>query len=214
MDDETKMDRLLGGENSLSQPEKEELFEGVYAEVEPSESGEDGEGEKQKTAFSWTSYAAVAAAILLITVAAWGPLKELFMQSDSQFRARGTSIATYETVCLDSNNQKSPCRIGDRLVFKVTAPDFSHFAAFAKSENGLTIWYFPGEPSATSYKLANANKGVIDKGIKLSSPHKSGTYRVWGIFSEKPLKRSEIPPSILGDKTTNMKVVTKKFQIR
>jgi hypothetical protein len=214
MDDETKMDRLLGGENSLSQPEKEELFEDVYAEVEPSESGEDREGETQKTAPSWTSYAAVAAAVLLVTMAAWAPLKDFLTQSDSQFRARGTSIATYETVCLDSNNQKSPCRIGDRLVFKVTAPGFSHFAAFAKSGDGPTIWYFPSEASKTSYSLTNSDKKVIDKGIELSTPHEPGTYKVWGIFSKEPLKRSEIRTSIQSDKTDNMKVVTKKFQIR
>ncbi len=90
------------------------------------------------------------------------------------------------------------CRAGARLAFEVTASEGrGYFAAFARRSDGVVIWYFP-EPSGVSLLVPRASASLLDRAVELGTEQPPGQYRVYGVFSARPLPRADVKRA-LGD---------------
>lgn len=140
----------------------------------------------------WTAPLAFAA-LLLIPLA----LRDSGEQATSSggFNARGSGAvaASLVLLCAPARAQ-TPCQSGDALVFDITATaDHGFFAAFAQSQEGTVIWYFPESPGGESMPLDQAtDDGLLRRQVQFGAEHTPGHYRVYGIFSQEPLTRAEI----------------------
>ena len=94
------------------------------------------------------------------------------------------------------------CRIGETLAFKLTEPtNQPYFASFAIHKVSKKVyWYYPTNEDGSSILIKDyIMRGVLTNGIRISSAHMTGEYRVYGIFSTAPLNRSEIREQLEGN---------------
>jgi hypothetical protein len=117
---------------------------------------------------------------------------------DDDFLEKGppSGVPLFSVKCIgDRRGDASLCRIGDKLIFNVHPPiGKPYFAAFARRESDdFVIWYFPELGKHASIELSDAENGsVLSKGIAIGREHSTGAYRVYGLFSSRPVFRNEI----------------------
>jgi hypothetical protein len=177
--------RLLSRRNQLSRPEKEEILERVLAQVAPDR--------RRRARKAWLAacvgLGAAAALLLLVPrLAHRGPAGE------ESFTARGADDRpSFRVDCLDASGA-ARCRAGARLRFEVSPGTRTRFfAAFARRQDGAVIWYFPDAPGGSSKDLSrDLARGVLDSQVVLGPEHVPGSYQVEGIFSARPLDRTEV----------------------
>jgi hypothetical protein len=167
----TERSRLLAGRRGLSRPEKEAVFERVFARVAPRS--------------RWRGRLAVGA--LAVAAAAAGAVIILPVAPRDELTARGGDLPPgFDVTCVPE-----PCAAGSKLVFDISSTGgAAYFAAFARGADRV-IWYFPNTPGGRSRPVP-AGGGVLETGITLGSEHAPGTYTVNGVFSPAPLDRAEV----------------------
>lgn len=166
--------RLLAGRDRLSVVEKD----AILATVLPA-----GPARRRWWLIALPAVAAVALA-LIVVVPSGTPVHD-------DFAARGGATAALRLVCPDG------CRADRKLLFDVSGTSgYGYFAAFAKRGDGEVIWYFPSltEPSPALTR-GHVHDGVFERSAVLGVEHPAGTYRVYGVFSTRPLSRDEIRAS-------------------
>jgi hypothetical protein len=164
MPDESTPARLLAGRDRLGRVEKDAVFEAVLA----------GTAAKPGRAWWWFALPAVAAAAIALVVL-WPRTKP------DEFTARGgdAPVAMFAPTCAQG------CARGAKLVFDLQGTTgYRYFGAFARSSDGNVVWYWVGKDLLTSLE-----RGVLDETVVLEA---SGTYRLYGVFSQQPLDRDGI----------------------
>jgi hypothetical protein len=127
----------------------------------------------------------------------------------SEFTARGGSQAFAAF---------TPVQTDGKLLFDVHGTTgYRYFAAFSRRADGTILWYFP-TPDGTSVDLASQpTTGVLDRSIVLGEEHQTGSYRLYGVFSQQPLTRDAI--KVQFDETAlsvgpNTKVIATELVVR
>jgi hypothetical protein len=162
--------RLLAGRRGLGRAEKDDIFSAVMRQVEPAPS-------RRRWLAPVLALAGAAAALVI------APLALRRSDPPADVTARGAApSATFAAFCADG-----PCRLGDTLLLDVAPGEWSHFAAFARRDDGTVVWYRSGAADDAALR-----PGVLATGIVLDEVHGHGTYRVYGVFSRAPLARAEI----------------------
>jgi hypothetical protein len=174
--------RLLSGRNRLSRVEKDQILENVLDEVAP---------QPKRLSKVWTAVPLVAAAavIALVPLALWHTGHE-----DDAFSSRGQSVSVAALSLSCGGVKDAVCSQGDKLLFDLSqSTGYRYFGAFARSEDGTIIWYFPESPEGTSLDLTQRLvDGVLDRGAVLDEHHRPGRYEVYGVFSNEPLTRQSL----------------------
>jgi hypothetical protein len=171
--------RLLSGKNRISRVEKDEIFQNVLRATA-----------HRRGSWRWRgallAVMAAAAGVVLIPVVLHDR-----DDRDSEFapRGQGAAVATFGISC--DAKLATTCKRGDKLVFDLSqASGYRYFASFSRREDGTIIWYFPQRPEGESLDLhRRLTAGVIDLGVVLGEHHRPGRYRVYGVFSDRPLTR-------------------------
>lgn len=167
-------DRLLGGKsNRLGVREKEAILDRVLAAQKPAP-------KRWILPFSFAATAACAAIAF-------------FLVPDAEFTAKGTGGAGLELSC-----QSAPCRVGDRLYFRMLDSTPGHLAAFAQTQSGKIVWFFPQDETSRTRLVT---KGLFDEAPVLNDGLE-GDVTVRILLTETPLTRAEIRARVDGgDKT-------------
>ena len=183
MEDEV-LGRLIAGCNAPSVLAKEQLFERIYAQVQPKSE------RRPRGAWLFATFAgaaAVAAAALL-----------LIHPGELEFQARGSHVTAGGPELIVSCPGVSGCRVGSKLSFAVRLPEPAttaepgYFAAFARRFDGTIIWYFP-EPVGSSIAVPQTSEpALLDRAVLLGPEHLPGHYEVYGVFSRQPLTREQL----------------------
>jgi hypothetical protein len=164
-------DRVLGGkEQRLGVREKEAILAQVLAEVRP----------KQRRAWLPIGFAAAATAAALLVLFA------LPQPPPSELTPRGAADATVEITCHRAG--AAPCRVGDRLYFRMLSATPRHLAAFAKNASGEIVWFFPQDETATTRSAA---QGFFDE-APILPPALAGDVTVHILLTDAPLTRAEV----------------------
>ncbi len=195
MDDE-ELARLLSGKNRPSVLAREEAARRAIAEAE---------GPHRTWLYGMGSVAAFAAAIGLMVLTLRG-------EPEPELAARGGEVPTLSLSCGDEG---AACRPGAMLTFEVhAAHDFPFFAAFARRDDGIFLWYVP-VPGGRSVALAG-KAPLLATAIRIGPEHTPGEHQVFGVFSRRALSREEIVMA-LGDElqgSADVHVAVKPLQVR
>jgi len=198
--------RLLSGKDRLSVVEKEAILERIIDQTK---------AEKKSEPASWMSvrrlsYTAAAAVVLfavpLLIYLALTPVPDEFISRGISGSPSGFTVA-----CLGAGDDGF-CHPGDKLFFKVNAPEGKpFFSAFARRTDGTVIWYFPGEEFSHSIEVSKNNyEGVLSVGVLLGSEHRPGYYVVFGLFSSRRLSKSQIREAVEEYGTVSGDIVLKR----
>ncbi len=190
------LDRLLSGGEGPSVQEREEIFDHVMRRVSPLS--------HRGITPAWILRSAVilcsAACLMLIGLLIIPP------PENSGFSPRGTALEAgqFQLQCLSgaasptarNADSSMECYFGDTLVFMIMPPPKArYFSAAALSAKGILIWYFPSENQGSLLLPPTAEK-VAERGIVIGNEHAKGRYRVFGVFSQKPLSQKEVRQTI------------------
>ena len=188
--DESTPARLLAGRDRVGRVEKDAILAAVLSET----------AAKPRRAWWWVALPAFAAAAIALVVL-WPRTKP------DEFTARGggAPVAMFAPSCATT------CEVGEKLVFDLQGTTgYRYFAAFARDSNGNVVWYWVGKDLATSLQ-----RGVLDETAVLEA---SGTYRVYGVFSQQMLDRDAIKALFADDgkvrATADVMVVEKELVVR
>ena len=78
------------------------------------------------------------------------------------------------------------------MLFELGQPtDKPFFSSFAERSDGVVVWYFPAADGG-SVDARSLVDGVATTGFVLGAEHSVGRYRVFGVFSARPLSRAEL----------------------
>ena len=168
MANRSQLPRLLAGKNRLGRLEKEAVLDEVLAKVTP-----------RRAARRWLMIAvpALAVAVLVLFVLPRD-------RKHDDFTARGGSshIASFTPTC------NGECTRDSKLLFDLQGTTgYRYFAAFAKTPAGDVIWYTSGRDLSREL-----DHGVLVDAIVLGADHVPGSYRVFGVLSDRNLSRDEI----------------------
>lgn len=213
-----ELGRLLSGRDEPSVLEKEDLFERIMAKVAPPR--------RVRLRWPWVGPSLAAAGAIAALALVLGVQSDRRGESSGsdEFVARGMSgqgmsdHGGFELECV-ADGQPSSCRIGAKLTFWVSVtPEAAHFAAFGRRPDGAIVWYVPG-PGGQSVRIAQSTSPVpLDTAVMLDEIHGAGKIAVFGVFSAKPLTRSEIKralgPELRGDGSVSVVVRTLEVQHR
>ena len=175
---EDTVGRLLEGTTNFSRAERDEMFDDVFASVSAEESAEAKEARP-----GWLRWFALAAVVCLAVV----PASFLLTPGEPTFTARGAD-GNVQLRCSGA----PACSLGDTLTFELSAPPQPWFAAFARSDAGTVVWYFPETPDAESIRV---DEGLLERSVTLGDEHAPGTWTVHAIFTDTPLDREQIRDS-------------------
>lgn len=185
--------RLLAGRARLSRPEHESIAANVLAaaaaEVAPTPS---------TSKWWWPAgiLVAVAAAALLVVSLSDDPASN---KPDS-FTARGGAEGPQLQLACEPD-----CRPGAYVALEVGDADaYSHVAVFSFREDGVAIWYAPGDAAGTSVALPE--QGLLPFRVELDEAHPAGRYDVVAVFSTVPLGRDALR-SAYGDRPDTVSIV-------
>ena len=178
--------RLIAGRNAPSVLAKEQLFERIYAQVQPKP--------ERRPRGAWL-FAAVAGAAAVAAAAVL-----LVHPGEPEFQARGSRVAAASSPELVvSCPGAGGCRVGSKLSFALRAQATSYFAAFARRFDGTIIWYFP-EPESSSVAVPQTSEpALLDRAVLLGPEHLPGHYEVYGVFSRQPLTREQLKLKVRED---------------
>ena len=175
--------RLLSGRQELSVLEKEHILEEVLQETAG-----------HRTSRGWYSPRVLAWAATAVVVLALVPVLIYGLSTPGAFQSRGTTAESgeFRVTCL---GEKGACHPGDKLFFQVRPPGSQpYLSVFAeRTADGTVIWYIPGSGAQKSISVPqHSQDGVLTTGIELGKEHPPGRYKVYGLFSSRPLGREEI----------------------
>ena len=179
--------RLLSKRNRATVQEKESVLKAVFEEIEQAR----GPSFRERLT-SPRGIVVTVLAILLLTV----PLV-LLMSTDEKgtFTSKGSEASAFFDIRCLADKQPGPCREGDKIVFRVVPPiNKPYLSVFAKHRSsGAVIWYFPGSDKEGSLDVGKYLKeDTFTTAIKIGAEHAVGLYDVYGIFTDRAMKRSEI----------------------
>jgi hypothetical protein len=175
---EAQLNRLLAGRDRLTQADKDAVLDRVMEALPPEQA------ERPGFFAPWLRWSLLGAVVLLLA-APVGYV--LFGRAPDGFTARGGEAKAAFTVWCAPEMSQGRCARGGKLVFRVEPAKAGRFAALARSEAGAIIWYFTDVDLAT----LPAN-GLLDEGVVVGPEHVPGKYEVWGVFSDRPLGKSDI----------------------
>ena len=183
-DDRYEAARLLSGRDRLSVLEKEDILDGVLAR---------GTLKVPSRATSFFKARRVVAALALGGATA----VTLFLVTSGRYSvdeltSRGATLKStpsFKVACAEGD-----CHQGDKLLFQLeNAAPALYFAAYAQRDDGVVLWYFPGESHATSVPVSMTTAGgILAEAVVLGPEHRPGAYRVVGIFSPQALSKNAI----------------------
>lgn len=156
--------------------------------------------------WSWAPAAALGAAAWIFFVAP--------SHNDApEFTARGAKDEVSFTLGCGSEGS---CVRGATLLFRFEAPAHDlFFSAFARHQEGAVVWYFPGSGQTESMSLKEISDGDTAKvGIHIGAEHPPGRYEVYGFFSEKPLRKSEIKACVEDGPCDGVTLVRRRLVVR
>jgi hypothetical protein len=182
--------RLYSGRRRLTIQEKESIIDSVIEKT------------LQKEPRRWWSWrlssmgarVAFATGVALLMAA---PVLWLTQQSEvtDEFTVRGSDPKPMFSVTCPASGTSSACRRGDKLVFRLFAPDKTlFFSAFSRHEkSGAVVWYFPRTDRDKGISVSDTVKGdVVPEGIVIGDEHAAGVHEVFGVFSDHEVTRSDI----------------------
>ena len=177
-----KLARLIAGRDAPSVLEKEQLFERIYEQVQPSR--------PPSRLGAWVAAGGVLAAAALALI--------FVRPSQPEFQARGGGSPGTGPELVVACAGVAECQSGAKLTLTVRSAldtagqSHSYFAAFARRFDGTIIWYFP-EPGARSLELPQTGeRALLDRAVLLGGEHLPGHYDVYGVFTRRPLTREEL----------------------
>jgi hypothetical protein len=173
MNDEERAARLLRGKNTPSVLERESMVGQILDDVSP-----------KRARVRWFR----SASMIVAVGAAATALIFMVRPPDEMTPRAGESGAALETICRPG----PACKRGSQLLFRVSnvSNQGGYLAAFAKRADGLVIWYFPRDESASS--TAFSQNQWLDEGVILGADHEPGEYRIYALISKEPLARDRI----------------------
>lgn len=179
------MSRLLAGRNRLGRLEKEQILDAVLADVAP----------RRRARWWFAVVPAVAAVVAVMLVL--GPWRGR-APDELTPRGAGRMLGAFKPTCARG------CTAGEKILFDLHGTaGFRYFAAFGQRADGTVLWYFPSDDDGVGIELAQPlPSGMLDRGIVIGSEHPPGTYRVFGVFSNKPLSRAQIRERFDADHVT------------
>ena len=187
-DDHFFPERLLSKRNRFTVQEKESVLKAVLEHTE-----ETREKSFRERMVSPSRIVVTTLGILLLAV----PLVFLVLPSKKEtFTPRGGkgASAVFSVRCI-AKEKPGSCKKGSRIVFKIIPPiDKGYLSVFAKHRSsGTVIWYFPDSEGEVSLEVGKYLKEqTFIKAIGIGDEHAFGTYDVYGVFTDRALKRSEI----------------------
>lgn len=171
--------RLLSGRARLSRVEHESIAASVLAAT-----AAEAATVPVKSKWWWPTgilVAAAAAAVLVVSL----PDDPEPVEPDA-FTARGGAEGPQLQLACEPN-----CQPGARVALEVgEAEAFSHVAVFSFREDGVAIWYAPGDAEGASVPLPE--RGLLPFHIELDEAHSAGRYDVVAVFSMVPLDRESL----------------------
>ncbi len=214
-EDKNRLDRLLSGGQGPSVQEKESMLAEILRQAA---------SKPEKSPWNLVSgkYLVPAVALTIVFLVAFFPL--LFLRKErrtyDEFTARGagSSRALMQLACI-SGKEKRPifgksksCHYGDTLLFRLyPSENARYFSAVALGADGLLVWYFPSD---TKSSLPIIGEGIAREGIVIGSEHAPEEYRVFGLFSDRPLSRVEVRSlveSIVQGRETSVELIQDGF---
>jgi hypothetical protein len=196
--------RLLSGRKDLSVLEKEDILEDVLEQTTG-----------QRTSRGWYSPRVLAWAAAAVIALALVPVLIHGLSTPDEFRSRGSASESgeFRVTCL---GEKGACRPGDKLFFQVRPPaQKPYLSAFAERIiDGTIIWYIPGSGAQKSISVPeHSQDGVLTTGIELGDEHPPGRYKVYGLFSSRPLGKEEIRALIENEDAEERHLIMQTFFI-
>ena len=169
--------RLLAGRNEPSVLEKEAAFEELMKRVSH---------EKRRRGLLFGGLALAAAAFLAVV-----------SQRDAEFGTRGGGHGALALKCIPPGDG-TRCVAGGKLTLDVGGSSSLYFAAFARRSDGTIVWYWPSASGSSPPVASFAHKRAPHTAIQLDAAHPAGPYEVYGVFSARPLDRTQLKKA-LGD---------------
>jgi hypothetical protein len=162
--------------------------------------------------FGWARWG--GAAVGLAAAAALALFIGSRREDEPEFAPRGVGRAgpAFYVECLAPAGG-SVCVTGGKLTFRVTpSPERPFFAAFARRQDGVILWYLP-EANAASARVSNPQLAV---GFALDAQQPPGDYELFGVFSAEPLRREDVARRLADDldpKDGSLSVVRQRFHV-
>lgn len=171
--------RLLSGRARLSRTEHESIAANILAATAAEEAPVPA-----RSKWWWPTgilVAAAAAAMLLVLL----PDDPDPTKPDA-FTARGGAQGPQLQLACEPS-----CQPGAHVALEIgDAEAFSHVAVFSFREDGVAIWYAPGDAKGTSAPLPK--QGLLPFQIELDETHSPGRYDVVAVFSTASLDRDSL----------------------
>lgn len=192
-----QLDRLLGGRAHLGVSEREQVLERVLARSAASP--------PRRVSRPWL-WAVGLAAASVIAIVVWKP-------AEPDLVARGQPTRPSLTLSCLVDGQVAPCARGAKLAFQVTPGSYSSFAAIAEAPDGTTLWLYPSTEPGRSVDLTGLGaSGVIPEAVVLDGP--PGEYVVTGLFTTRPLTRTELREAFAHPEASGAATVTRRVEAR
>jgi hypothetical protein len=196
--DDHELARLLSGRPGPSVLEKEAIRERMLAQHS-----------LRRRALRWSWLVPLAASATAAFVMAR-------VGDGDEFSSRGDRAEqpVLRVVCVDTGAVGS-CPAGGTLAFQGAGTAYPYLAVFARRSDGLVIWYFP---SATGPEdvAAPDPRAPLAHGIRLGDEQPPGRYEIVGVFSQRPLSRSEVKARLRDGLASGrgLKVVRQPFTVQ
>jgi hypothetical protein len=203
------LSRLLAGRDSLSRPEREEIFDAVWTGVSAEETTSRSEARR-----NWLGVvlAFAVAAGLMLAVGLAPP-----SDTDSEFGVRGLAAGPVLTLLCGGAARGGTCSSGEELSFEVAgARDWSYIALFGRRPDDTVIWYAPPNEDESSAALERGvETTLVPRTVALGPEHPPGHYLITAVLSHRPLSREDVRRRLLlpapGE---DLAVVEQKLEIR
>jgi hypothetical protein len=182
-DHDPALSRLLAGRDTLSRPEREEIFDAVWSGLDA-----DAPQESARTGRSWFGVVLAfgAAAMAFAAVGLEPPTHD-----SGAVGVRGAATGPVVAPRCDGGGS---CTTGDQIHFEIAgATQWSHIGLFARRPDGTVIWYSPpNEDVGTDVFEPQVETTLAPRTVDVDEQHTAGRYELTAIFSRRPLSREEI----------------------
>ena len=123
--------------------------------------------------------------------------EELMKRVSHEKRRRGLLFGALALKCIPPGDG-TRCVAGGKLTLDVGGSSSLYFAAFARRSDGTIVWYWPSASGSSPPVASFADKRAPHTAIQLDAAHPAGPYEVYGVFSARPLNRTQLKKA-LGD---------------
>ncbi|MBN2528189.1 MAG: hypothetical protein JXR76_17485 [Deltaproteobacteria bacterium] len=196
--DKKKLNRLLTPKSELSVQEKEAMLASLLG---PS----NGQPEVPSKSFwrqRWVMPVLGSFSLVMLATAVliWNrgllqsPGAPDYVEAEYVARGGVADTPSFGMKCVAENGAPSSCTVGMTLVFDLFVPNPPvYFSAASVSRTGVLVRYFP---STSEKSLRIEQSGIQKRGIQLGPEHAQGTWRVFGIFSSRPIPVEDVTPIV------------------